>query len=129
MISWSTLYADSCTIDNGIWKGKGVAAWEARPRLELGETTSYTLTCSGQETVTGVAAVTTILAPIIKAFSAAPVYPGGRRLMGAPPATTYTLRWETEHADGCAIDPGVGSVEVSGEIKPHRRRRNLPPIR
>ena len=115
MISWSTLYADSCTIDNGI--GKVEASGQisvAAP--EPGETTSYTLTCSGQETVTGVAAVTTILAPIIKAFSAAPVYPGGRRLMGAPPATTYTLRWETEHADGCAIDPGVGSVEVSGEI-------------
>ena len=102
-LSWTTAYASTVTIDNGI----GVVAASGSMAVSPSSTTQYTLTATSVNgTATSVATVT------IKAI------PPTAKLTAAPTTITVgnsaTLTWSTTNATSVSIDNGIGTVAASG---------------
>ena len=102
-LSWTTAYASTVTIDNGI----GVVAASGSMAVSPSSTTQYTLTATSVNgTATSVATVT------IKAI------PPTAKLTASPTTITVgnsaTLTWSTTNATSVSIDNGIGTVAASG---------------
>ncbi len=102
-LSWTTAYASTVSIDNGI----GVVAPSGSLAVSPSSTTEYTLTATSVNgTATSVATVT------VKAN------PATAKLTAAPTTITLgnsaTLTWSTTNATSVSIDNGIGTVAASG---------------
>ena len=101
---WTTTNADTVSIDQSIGNVATSGSLEVSPT----ETTTYTITATGLGgTTTKKVTVTVNLPPTVS--------------MRAYPETildgqSSTLTWSSTNADSCVIDPGVGSVDLSGSI-------------
>jgi uncharacterized protein YkwD len=102
-LSWSSTYAESVTIDNGI----GSCTLEGSVAVSPGITTTYTATATGLGG-TSTASVTVTVN-----------YPVPTVSLGADPGVILTgekatLTWSSNHANTATIDPGIGTVSPSG---------------
>lgn len=106
-LSWSSLNADSVSIDQGIGvvpltsTGQGL-------QVSPAATTTYTITASGPGgTKSAQASVEIIPAPAIE-FTATP--------QTISPGKPANLTWTTNNADEIGIDNGIGTVSSSGSM-------------
>lgn len=99
-LSWNTVNATSCSIDQGI----GAAAIPAgSAAVSPAVTTTYTLTCQGPNgPATAQTTVSVVPALAILSFTATDpqILAGGSSL----------LEWDTLNATACSIDQGLGAV-------------------
>lgn len=108
-LSWQTEWASSCAIEPEI----GTVATSGSREVVPGRSKTYTLTCQGLGGPVR-SGVSIEVRPVrIVSFTADPaaIARGG----------SSTLRWEVADADSCAIEPGVGIVDVpagSREVQP-----------
>ncbi len=115
-LSWSTIYAESATIDQGIGAVTPVASGSTT--VSPTETTTYTLKAVGAAGTTPATAAVTIIVnepPTTARLSAAPSRIERRR-------RSATLSWSTTNAVSVSIDNGVGAVAASGSwaVTPRR---------
>jgi phospholipase C len=108
-LSWTTAYASTVTISNGI----GVVAASGTMAVTPSSTTEYTLTATSVNGTTTSAATVTVHAN-----------PPTAKLTAAPTTITIgnsaTLTWSTTNATSVSIDNGIGTVAASGSttVKP-----------
>ena len=102
-LSWTTAYASTVTIDNGI----GVVAAQDRWRSLLHPLRQYTLTATS----------TTALPPPPRLLLCTQIPPTAK-LTAAPTTITAgnsaTLTWSTTNTTSVSIDNGIGTVAASG---------------
>ncbi|MCD4744587.1 MAG: cadherin-like domain-containing protein, partial [Desulfobacteraceae bacterium] len=103
-LTWSSVDADSCTIEPGI----GNVNLNGSTTVSPSQTTTYTITASNSEGTVIDTAEVTILDPPIVTLSANPlsINKGG----------TSTLTWTSTNADSCSIGPDIGDVELNGSV-------------
>ena len=102
-LSWTTAYASTVTIDNGI----GVVAASGSMAVSPSSTTEYTLTATSVNgTATSVATVTVKANPPTAKLTAAPTT--------ITVGNSATLTWSTTNATSVSIDNGIGTVAASG---------------
>ncbi|MGB8478746.1 MAG: alkaline phosphatase family protein [Acidobacteriaceae bacterium] len=102
-LSWTTAYASTVTISNGI----GVVAASGSMAITPSSTTEYTLTATSVNgTATSAATVTVHANPPTAKLTAAPttIFVGN----------SATLTWSTTNATSVSIDNGIGTVAASG---------------
>lgn len=103
MLSWTTAYASTVTIDNGV----GVVAASGSMAVSPSATTEYTLTATSVNgTATSVATVTVKASPPTAKLTAAPTT--------IKLGNSATLTWSTTNATSVSIDNGIGTVAASG---------------
>ena len=106
-LSWSSTYADSAVLDPSI----GNVPVNGSMTVSPSETTTYTITVQGpggSATANATVTVSSSQPPSVT-FSADPtVIVSGQ---------ASTLSWTTTYATTCSIDPGIGSVPVTGSIE------------
>jgi phospholipase C len=103
MLSWTTAYASTVTINNGI----GVVAASGSMAVSPASTTEYTLTATSTNgTATSVATVTVQASPPTAKLTAAPTT--------ITVGNSATLTWSTTNATSVSIDNGIGTVAASG---------------
>lgn len=102
LLTWTSENADSCAIEPGI----GAVGPEGSIEVSPTETTTYTITASGSGGSTSNTVTVSVYPLPIVTISADPAYiqPGG----------DSTLVWTSSDADSCIIEPGIGSVALSG---------------
>jgi phospholipase C len=102
-LSWSTAYASTVTINNGI----GVVAFSGSMPVTPATTTDYTITATSVNGTATSAATVTVQST-----------PPTAKLTAAPPTimvgNSATLTWSTTNADTVTIDNGIGTVAASG---------------
>ena len=102
-LSWTTAYASTVTINNGI----GVVAASGSMKVTPSSTTDYTLTATSVNGTTTAAATIAVQAN-----------PPTAKLTAAPTTITAgnsaTLTWSTTNATSVSIDNGIGTVAASG---------------
>jgi len=102
-ISWSTAYASTVTINNGI----GAVAFSGSMAVSPASTTEYTITATSVNgTATSVATVTVQSSPPTAKLTAAPT--------AITIGNSATLTWSTTNATTVTIDNGIGTVAASG---------------
>jgi hypothetical protein len=109
-LSWNVSNVTSVTIDNGV----GTFASSGSTLVSPAATTIYTLTA------TNAAGSTTAMAQVT--VSGTPLPPGGlpvvNYFMANPPiisaGSSTTLSWDVSNATSVTIEPGVGSVGLTG---------------
>ena len=102
-LSWTTAYASTVTINNGI----GVVASSGSMAVSPSSTTAYTLTATSVNgTATSVATVTVHANPPTAKLTAAPT--------SITLGNSATLTWSTTNATSVSIDNGIGTVADSG---------------
>jgi phospholipase C len=102
-LSWSTAFASTVTINNGI----GTVAFSGSMPITPASTTEYTITATSVNgTATSVATVTVQSAPPTAKLTAAPT----TIMVG----NSATLTWSTTNATTVTIDNGIGTVAASG---------------
>ena len=102
-LSWTTAYASTVTIDNGI----GVVAASGSMAITPSSTTEYTLTATSVNgTATSAATVTVHANPPTAKLTAAPTT--------ITAGNSATLTWSTTNATSVSIDNGIGTVAASG---------------
>ena len=102
-LSWTTAYASTVTIDNGI----GVVAASGSMAVTPSSTTQYTLTATSTNgTATSVATVTVHSNPPTAKLTAAPTT--------ITAGNSATLTWSTTNTTSVSIDNGIGTVAASG---------------
>ncbi len=102
-LSWTTAYASTVTIDNGI----GAVPLTGSMPITPSATTQYTLTATSVNgTATSIATVSVKALPPTVKFSAAPT--------SIMPGNSATLTWSTTNATSVTIDHGIGTVAASG---------------
>jgi RHS repeat-associated protein len=102
---WSSSHSTVATIDNGI----GDVPANGSTIISPLETTTYVMTGTGPSgTVTDSVTVTVTEPFLTVSISADPasIQPGGSSM----------LSWTSRNAVSCAIEPGIGGVEVNGSI-------------
>ncbi|MCK4762084.1 MAG: hypothetical protein KAW12_07785, partial [Candidatus Aminicenantes bacterium] len=105
-LSWNVNGADSVTIDNGIGSVVPGGSMAVSPQVP---NTTYTLTAANLGgTTTAAATVTVIFPPPRVSFSASRNY--------IQPGSSVTLTWATEVAQTVTIEPGFGSVDLTGSM-------------
>jgi hypothetical protein len=105
VLTWQTTTATSCEFDNGIGEVETAGTVEVIPT----ETTTYTLTCTGPNT-TATATIDAILGfpAEIGAFTVSPTH----IIRGE----SAVLSWVSTETQGCTLEPGLGNVEVAGQV-------------
>ena len=108
-LTWNTENADSISIDQGI----GAVSAEGSMTVFPQETTTYTITATGPTGTSFDTATVYVIDPSVPPeveISATPdhIYFGG---------SSTTLTWSSTNADSCIIEPGIGSVDLSGSIR------------
>jgi phospholipase C len=102
-LSWTTAYASTVTIDNGV----GVVATSGTMSVTPSSTTQYTLTATSVNgTSTSTATVTVHANPPTAKLTAAPTT--------ITIGNSATLTWSTTNATSVSIDNGIGTVAASG---------------
>lgn len=102
-LSWTTAYASTVTINNGI----GVVASSGSMPVSPSSTTEYTLTATSVNgTATSAATVTVHANPPTAKLTAAPT--------SITVGNSSTLTWSTTNATSVSIDNGIGTVADSG---------------
>lgn len=103
-LTWSSSYADTVEIDQGIGTVEPSGTFEISP----GATTTYTLTASGPGGTSTVQVTVTVTYPIptVVTFEVQP-----QRIIAGNSAE---LSWNTTFADTVSIEPEVGSVQITG---------------
>jgi RHS repeat-associated protein len=104
-LSWSSTYADTATIDSGIGSVSPNGSLQIAPQT----TTSYTITVNGPGGSSASSVTVTVLHPPEVQFSAEP-----QTILAGAPAT---LSWNSKNAGAATIDPGIGSVPLSGTLQ------------
>ncbi len=112
ILTWSTEYAESVT---GTQQNDNGSQTEDIPlngstTIHPDETTVYTITATGPGGTTSKSVTVTVNFPApLVSLSADPV----EIYAGSP----TILEWNTDYADECQIDPGIGSVALSGKLE------------
>ena len=102
-LTWGSTNADSCIIEPGIGSVNVSGSTTVSPT----ETTTYTITAIGPGgTATDSVTVTVIHPPPTVSINADPET--------IQIGESSTLTWGSTNADSCIIEPGIGSVNVSG---------------
>jgi phospholipase C len=102
-LSWTTAYASTVTIDNGI----GAVATSGSMSVSPSSTTQYTLTATSVNgTATSVATITVKAKPATATLTASPTT--------ITVGNSATLTWSTANATSVSIDNGIGTVAASG---------------
>ena len=105
ILQWSSSHADSVVLDNGIGDVELTGPFAVSPET----TTTYTLTATGPGgNSTATVTVRVVETPPTVTIAADPA--------SIVPGETSTLSWNTTDALSCVIEPGVGSVAVTGAI-------------
>ena len=104
-LTWNVTGADTINIDSGIGSVDPNGSLEVFPT----ETTTYTLTAVGAGGTTTESVTVSVNIPLpTVSISTDPE----AILLGE----SSTLTWSSTYADTCAIEPGIGSVDVNGSI-------------
>jgi len=104
-LTWSSANAYSCEIEPGI----GSVDLNGTINISPAATTTYTVTTVGYAgTTTSSATVTVFPLPTVN-FSASP--------LSIEIGESATLIWNSANADSCAIEPGIGSVDLNGSLQ------------
>ena len=104
-LSWNVIDANNISIAPGIGSVDPNGSYEVFPT----ETTTYTLTAVGPGGTTTETVTVSVNIPLpTVSISADPE----AILLGE----SSTLTWSSTYADTCAIEPGIGSVDVNGSI-------------
>jgi len=106
-ISWTSQYATSVTIDQGI----GAVALSGSITVTPVKTITYTFTASGPGG--------TLTHKLTFTLPAIPVVTLAAEPSKASPGDPVTLTWTSENATKLTLDPGVGSVAASGSLVVH----------
>jgi len=101
-LQWATTYTDRVTIDQGL----GDVASAGSITVSPAQTTTYTITATGRGGTANAAATLTVLLPPTVTLGASPQ----TLIAGA----SSTLTWTSTNAESCAIEPGIGSVDLNG---------------
>ena len=105
-LEWATAYADRITIDQGI----GDVAVSGSLSVSPKDTTTYTLTATGVGgTTTASTTVGVTVPPPTVSLSVDPE----TIVQGA----SSTLTWRSTNAESCAIEPGIGRVDLTGLLE------------
>ena len=105
-LSWNVIDADIISIDPGIGSVGPNGPYEVFPT----ETTTYTITAVGTGGTTTKSVTVSVNIPLpTVSITADPE----AILLGE----SSTLTWSSTHADTCMIEPGIGSVDVSGSTQ------------
>jgi len=103
-LSWSSTYADTVVIDNGV----GSVPVNGPVSVSPTETTTYTMTATGPGGISTATITIEVIQPPSVDISADPpsIYKGD----------STSLSWTSANADTCTIEPGIGTVPVNGSI-------------
>jgi YD repeat-containing protein len=103
-LTWSSTFADTVNIEPGI----GTVSTSGSLTVSPAQTTTYMITATGRGGTTNASAALTVLPPPTVTLGASPqsVLVGG----------FSTLTWTSTNAESCAIEPGIGSVDVNGSL-------------
>jgi hypothetical protein len=103
-LTWSSANADTCVIEPDV----GAVDFSGSVTVSPTETTTYTLAATGAGvTVTQAVTVTVIYQPAVQIIATPETIDLGN---------SAVLTWSATHADTCVIEPGIGSVDVSGSV-------------
>jgi|GEM_PF-1795685 len=105
ILTWSSTDADSAVIDHEI----GVVEPNGSIAISPAETTTYTITATGPGGTASAEVTVTV------------VHPEPDVSISADPESievgeTSILTWSSTDAESCVIEPGIGTVDVSGSI-------------
>jgi hypothetical protein len=104
-LTWSSEYADTCTIEPGIGRVDTGGSMTVSPAA----TTAYTLTASGSGGTVSSSVTVTVNPPVpTVTLSAVPTY--------ITRGESAVLTWTTSNADACVITPSVGDVAPNGSV-------------
>jgi|GEM_PF-6033963 len=104
-LAWSTKYADTVKIDNGIGKVGDSGSVAVKPK----KTTTYTITTTNKKgTTKATVTVTVKQPPTVDSFSVS-----DKKIKKGK---TVTLKWSTKDADTVKINQGVGKVGANGSV-------------
>ncbi len=105
VLTWSSVYADSCSISPGI----GTVAANGALTVKPSATTTYTITASNPGGNIKITATVKVICPPTVSLSANPdtIQPG----------ISTKLTWSSTDTDSCVIEPGIGAVGPSGSIQ------------
>ncbi|MCF6187137.1 MAG: putative Ig domain-containing protein, partial [Desulfobulbaceae bacterium] len=100
-LSWSTSWADSCSIEPGIGSVPVNGSVQVTPTVN----TTYTLTVTGPGGITRKSVLISFPAPTVS--------------LGADKQSVYTgnpvtMSWNSTNTDACTIEPDIGPVAASG---------------
>jgi len=101
-ISWSTINADTCTLEPGYGSVKTSDSLSVSPK----QATTYTLTATGPEGSTSESVAINVL-PSVSLMAKPFIVRSGNPV---------TLTWDTEYADSCTLEPGPGIVGDNGAV-------------
>jgi hypothetical protein len=104
-LSWTSEYAESASIDNGI----GTVAVNGSLSISPVQTTTYTITVTGPGGTSSASVLLRVVYPapsVTISSEPASIDPGG----------STTLSWSSTEADTATIDNGIGSVNTSGSV-------------
>ena len=102
-LAWSCLNADACTIQPDLGAVDAAGSVVVSPA----ETTTYTLTASGDGGTASAGTTIVVIHPLSTVdVSASPETIG--------PDEVSILSWHASHSDTCVIEPDIGSVEPVG---------------
>ncbi|MBU4154499.1 MAG: hypothetical protein KKD63_16635 [Proteobacteria bacterium] len=106
-LNWSSANADGVIIDQGIGSVSADGSLTVTPQ----QTTTYTITATGSGGTASKSVIVYVVDPAI------PPVVG----ISANPATimigeTFTLSWSASNTTSCVIEPGIGSVALSGSM-------------
>jgi len=105
LLSWNTIGATSCVIDNSI----GNVVINGSISVSPSETTTYTLTATGPGgTATASVTVTVSFPAPAVTFTAEP--------QTINIGSSSVLTWCSQYAASCIIEPGIGAVDVGGTV-------------
>ena len=105
ILTWTSVRADTVTIDNGI----GAVGLSGSVEVSPGVTTTYTITATGPEGVATSSVTITVTGNPVVEIQAAPAT--------LSPGETATLTWTSVRADTVMIDNGIGEVALNGSIQ------------
>ncbi len=101
-LSWSSMYADTIAIDQGI----GSVTSSGSQSVSPGQTTTYTITATGPGGTSTESVTLTVHVPPTAQITADP--------QTIRDGEEVTLTWSTTNADAVTITPDIGTVAASG---------------
>jgi hypothetical protein len=104
VLTWTSTHADTCSIEPDMGKVESNGSTIVSPK----ESTTFTITASGAGGTASADVTLTVLYP--------PSVEISLDLETILLGQSCTLSWNSTHSDSCVIDPGIGSVGVSGFI-------------
>jgi len=103
-LTWTSAFADNLNIEPGI----GTVSASGSLTVSPAQTTTYTIMATGRGGTANASATLTVLNPPTVTLGANPQ----TILAGA----SSSLTWASTNAESCAIEPGIGSVDLNGSL-------------